>query len=233
MRPMIRACIRRWWLLAGALGAALAMVPVVAAETPDRWAVEMAAFAAADREQPPVAGSVVFVGSSSIRLWKTLAQDFPELAPVNRGFGGSEIADSVAHFDVLIRPHAPRLVVFYAGTNDVAAGKEAARVAGDFEVFCSMLHAEFPSARIVFLSVVPAPSRWALRETMAELNRRVADYCAQDERRQFVDVASVLMDADGLPLLENFADDRLHLSPAGYALWRQVVGRALRDRRGD
>ena len=102
--------------------------------TPDRfakWEKEIAAFEASDREQPPKKGGIVFIGSSSIRLWKTLAEDFPRHNVLNRGFGGSEVEDSVHFADRIVIPYAPRMIVLYAGGNDINAGKSPDRVSAD------------------------------------------------------------------------------------------------------
>jgi lysophospholipase L1-like esterase len=183
----------------------------------------MAVFAAQDAAQPGGTDGVLFVGSSSIRLWSTLATDFPGVTVLNRGFGGSHIADSLVHFDRLVTPHRPRLIVFYAGTNDIAAGKAPEQVAADFEEFCRRVHAAKPEARILFISLQYAPSRWALRARMAEANDRIARFCAQDARRRFFDTNPSMLDARGEPRLELYSADRLHMSPAGYAVWAGLL----------
>lgn len=183
----------------------------------------MERFAAEDSQSPAPDGCVLFVGSSSIRLWETLATDFPGVPVLNRGFGGSHIADSIVHFDRLVAPHNPRLVVFYAGTNDVASGKPPEDVAADFREFCSIVHAAKPESRILFISLQFAPSRWSLRERMALTNAYVAAFCAADPRRTFVDSNSVTMTAEGQPRPELYVDDQLHMNPAGYAVWADLL----------
>lgn len=187
------------------------------------WDAEIAAFAIADRESRASPGGVLFVGSSSIRLWKTLPVDFPTWEPVNRGFGGAHIADCVENFDVLMASSSPRAVVFYAGSNDLAAGKSAVQVARDFSAFAARLHADFPETRLVFLSIVTAPARWELRDRISEANALIAKFCAEDSRRAFVDVNSPLLNADRRPREDCFTDDRLHLAANGYAAWRSAL----------
>lgn len=214
---------RKWAPLLAAL--LLAVAPASAAEPAASadWAGDMAAFAKEDAAQPGGSDDVLFVGSSSIRLWRTLAGDFPGAPVRNRGFGGSHIADSLVHFDRLVTPHRPRLIVFYAGTNDIAAGKSPAQVAADFEEFCRRVHALRPAAKVLFISLQYAPSRWALRERMAETNDRIARFCAEDARRRFVDTNPSMLDARGAPRLELYSDDRLHMSPAGYGVWAGLL----------
>lgn len=192
------------------------------------WSADMAAFATQDSAAPSPKDCVLFLGSSSIRLWHTLAGDFPGVPVVNRGFGGSQIADTLVHFDRLVAPHDPRLIVYYAGTNDIAAGKSPEDAAEDFARFRSRVHAAKPSARILFLSAQYAPSRWALRGLMAAYNERVRSLCAEDPRLLFLDTNPSMLGADGLPQPEFYSDDKLHMSPAGYAVWRGLVAPFLR-----
>ena len=100
-----------------------------------QWQSAMGAFGAIDRLQAPPAGAVLFVGSSSIRLWHTLAADLPEVATINRGFGGSQLADNVYFARELIAPYRPAAIVLYAGGNDLNAGKPARQVCDDFDAF--------------------------------------------------------------------------------------------------
>lgn len=183
----------------------------------------MAAFAEQDEAAPSSDGSVLFVGSSSIRLWKTLDVDYPDVASVNRGFGGSQIVDCIVHFNRLVIPHNPRLVVFYAGTNDIAAGKSPEEVAANFREFCGMLHESKPGAKIAFISLQFAPSRWEMREKMAVTNAYVAAFCAADPRRTFVDGNAVTMTPDGQPRPELYIGDRLHMNADGYAVWAKLL----------
>src|SRR5581483_3337547 len=112
----------------------------IAVAAPEKWAAEIATLTKNDAVQPPPANAVVFVGSSTIRFWTTLAQDFPGVPTINRGFGGSELADSVAYADRIVIPYHPRLVVLYAGDNDLSAGKTPETVTADFRAFCAKVH---------------------------------------------------------------------------------------------
>ncbi|MBN1362511.1 MAG: hypothetical protein JW993_18080 [Sedimentisphaerales bacterium] len=128
---------------------------------PNRFAGEIEAFAQWDSKNAIPADPILFVGSSSIRLWKT-HESFPELPIVNRGFGGAHISDVVHFADRIVLPYAPRLIVFYAGDNDVAAGKSASRVLCDYRRFVELVHAKLPETRIIFISIKPSSSRWSL-----------------------------------------------------------------------
>jgi lysophospholipase L1-like esterase len=190
---------------------------------PDKWTKDIDAFTTADLGRPPPPNSIVFVGSSSIVKWKTLGQDFPNLPVVNRGFGGSELTDSLFYVDRIVIPYKPRIVVLYAGDNDLNAGKAPETVAADFEAFCTKIHAALPATRIVFISIKPSPSRWKIHEKMEQANALIAAYCAKDKRRAFLDVWKPMLDAKGEPRSELFVTDMLHMNPAGYEIWTPLL----------
>jgi lysophospholipase L1-like esterase len=208
--------------MALALAVSCAAQPAEVVPSAD-WSADMEAFRAADIAHESSAGSVLFLGSSSIRLWETLAADFPGVDIINRGFGGSHITDSIVHFDDLVLPHRPRLIVFYAGSNDVASGKTPEQVAADFREFCSRVAEVLPETRILFISLQMAPARWALREKMVLTNAYVAAYCAADARLTFVDVNPHVLTPEGEPRTELYSPDMLHMGADGYALWRRIL----------
>ena len=200
----------------------------LAIAAPEKWAADIKTFVAQDAAQAPRAGGVVFVGSSSIRMWKTLDQDFPETNVVNRGFGGSELADSVHYFDQLVLPHRPRLVVLYAGDNDLWSGKSPEDVAADFRSFCAKVHSSLPDTRIAYIAIKPSPSRWKIRDKMIQTNSLIAAECAKDPRRTFVDIYTPMLDAAGNPRPELYLKDMLHMNDAGYAIWKERVAAVLK-----
>lgn len=218
------------------MGRLLRLLPVlclatVALATPDKWTADIDKFTAADAVQPPPTGAVVFIGSSSIRLWGSLATDFPGVVTINRGFGGSELADSVFYADRVVIPYQPRAVVVYAGENDLAdtkAPKSPETVLADFRAFRARVHAALPATRILYLAIKESPSRVRVREQVLATNRLIAADCATDPRCTFVDVATPMLDAQGRPRPELFRDDQLHMKPAGYAIWTKVLSPYLK-----
>jgi lysophospholipase L1-like esterase len=188
----------------------------------DRWAKEMAAFEQMDKQSPPAGGGIVFVGSSSIRLWD-LARSFPGVAAVNRGFGGSQIVDSVRHVDLLVVRHKPRTVIFYAGDNDIADGKSPQDVAADFKQFVSKVHGALPQTRIAFIAIKPSIQRWALVGKVREANALIRTLAATDDRLAFIDVDGPMLGWNEQPRKDLFVDDGLHLSAKGYELWNTLV----------
>lgn len=227
-KQLPKSAALRAWVFAGTILLCSALVApkevwAAPAAASQDWSADMAKYAEEDAKSPAPDGCVLFVGSSSIRRWETLAADFPEVPVLNRGFGGSHISDSIVHFDRLVAPHNPRTIVFYAGTNDIAAGKSPEEVAADFREFCSMVHAAKPTARVLFISLQFAPSRWNLREKMALTNAYVAAFCSADPRRTYVDTNNVTMTSDGRPRPELYVEDQLHMNPAGYAIWTELL----------
>jgi lysophospholipase L1-like esterase len=193
-----------------------------------RWQKEIKAFGKLDAKQAPPENPIVFTGSSSIRMWKTLESDFPDLPVMNRGFGGSEVFDSFNYAHLLVIKYKPRQVVMYAGGNDLNAGKTPQRVFADFKAFVAKVHAALPECRISFISSAPNPSRWSQIKKVVELNRLVEDFTKTDPRLQFINVHPHMLGSDGKPKPDIFLADQLHMNAKGYAIWKEVVGPCLK-----
>lgn len=182
------------------------------------WEKEISAFEAADKTNPPPKGAVLFLGSSSIRLWKTLAQDFPNTPVINRGFGGSEIMDATHFAERLVFPYAPKQIIFRSGGNDLQNGKSAEDVCNDFKDFVTKVHTKLPKTEIVFLSWNNSPSRWSSARREQALNRLVAEFAKKQKRVKYLDVSDFCLDANGIPRPELFLNDKLHFNADGYKL---------------
>ena len=126
---------------------------------PNRFAGEISAFEQWDNKNSFPADAVLFVGSSTIRMWQTRAS-FPDLPVINRGFGGSHISDINFYFKRVVSPYKPKVIVFYAGDNDIASGKSAQQVLDDFRRFVEMVRNQLPRTPIIFISIKPSESRW-------------------------------------------------------------------------
>lgn len=188
-----------------------------------RFAPEIRAFAHVDSVTPPPANAVLFVGSSSIRFWETLGTDFPGVPVINRGFGGSRMDDLLRYADRIVLPYRPRAIVFYEGDNDLADGRTPARIAGDVAEFLSLVRRQLPGTRVVCLAVKPSPSRWTLVNQMRETNALIEAIVERDTAARFVDVFTPMLGANGRPRPELFRDDSLHMTRAGYELWRDLL----------
>ena len=185
---------------------------------------EILAFEASDKTNPPPQDAVLFLGSSSIRLWKSLAADFPRHKVINRGFGGSQISDSVLHAGRIAIPYQPRLIVFYAGGNDIHGGRTPERVFADYKAFVAKIHAALPKTRIAYISIAGNPSRWSEVERVKEANRLIEAQTRTDSRLQFINVFPRMLGEDGQPRPGIFVADRLHMNERGYELWKEIVG---------
>ena len=199
----------------------------VAQQNSDKWEPEIAAFEASDRTNPPPKDCILFVGSSSIRMWTTLKQDFPALPVVNRGFGGSELADSVKLAERIILPYHPRQVIIYAGANDLAGGKQPQLVFGDFVALATKIRENLPNARISLIASAPNPKRWGIVEKVKRFNSLAQEYC-QAHGLTFIDVFPLMLGPNGLPKPDIFREDGLHMNANGYAIWKETVGPYLK-----
>jgi lysophospholipase L1-like esterase len=190
-----------------------------------RWHDSFEAFATSDKAHAPAPGGVVFVGSSSIRLWNDLETQFEpaQLGIVKRGFGGSSMADCAKYVGRLVLPYKPRLVVVYAGDNDLAEGRSPADVLRSFSRFVETVQHELPQTRIAYLSIKPSPLREALLPSIREANGLIADYSKTQPGLDFIDVYSKMLDGEGHPRKELFRADSLHLNAEGYRLWKTVI----------
>ena len=188
-----------------------------------QWQADIAAFQAADRAAPPPRGAVLFIGSSSIRLWKTLAADFPGVATINRGFGGSQIDDATFFADRIVAPYHSRAIVIYAGDNDLQDGDSPAHVRDDFAAFVRKARSLDPGVPIAFIAIKPSVARQALLPKIREANALVRTYAATQTGVAYLDVFTPMLGKDGQPQSRWFIADGLHMNRQGYALWIGVV----------
>jgi lysophospholipase L1-like esterase len=190
---------------------------------PNRWEETIRKFEAEDAAHAPAKGGVLFIGASSIARWSNLAESFPDLKTVNRGFGGSEMADSVKYATRVIVPHAPRIVVLYAGENDLNRGVTPAKIDADFNKFYDIVHKALPSTRIVVIGLKPSLLRWKLRDGMHDANKLIESSCRSKAGCAYVDPWPVMIDKDGTPRPELFVADGLHMTPEGYKEWTKLL----------
>ena len=208
--------------LIGLLFASIAVAGLAQpASSPEPFATEIRAFVDADRATPPKACSLLFVGSSSIRLWQSLATDMSPHRVINRGFGGSTIADVNRYFDQVVKPYRPRAIFFYAGENDIAAGKSAADVRSEFERFLQRKDRVLGRTPVYFISLKPSKARFSQLRQQSEVNAAVRQLAKKRRDLHFVDVASPMLHA-GRPR-DIFQEDALHLTDAGYRIWTRVI----------
>jgi lysophospholipase L1-like esterase len=210
-----------FWTLAFAIGQAQ--------QSPgNKWEAEIAKFEESDRQNAPPRDAVMFIGSSSIRLWQSLGEDFPGIKVINRGFGGSEIADSTFYVDRIVIPQRPKMVVLYAGDNDLASGKTPQQVFEDYKAFVERIHQNLPRTKIGFISIKPSPARASLLQNMKDANGLIKAYATHDKTLIYIDVFTPMLGKDGSPRPELFGPDKLHMNREGYGLWKLVVAPYIR-----
>lgn len=171
----------------------------------------------------PDATVIAFYGSSSIRLWATLAEDFPDLPVLNLGFGGSTLEACAHFFPRIVAPCRPRSIVFYAGDNDLGDGQPPARVLASFRLFRQQVEASLGNTRVAFLSIKPSPARLHLHDAIVQTNAAIRDELAHWPHASYIDLHTPMLAGDGRPNPTLFADDQLHLSAEGYRLWTNVL----------
>ena len=188
----------------------------------NRWEKTILSFEDWDSKNSFPLDGVLFVGSSSIRLWPT-RERFPEFPVINRGFGGSHISDVNYFAHRIVLPYKPRVIVFYAGDNDISGEKTPHRVFDDYRKFVNLVHKELPATRIIYVGIKPSLSRWSLWPLMNEANLMIKKFSEKDGRLFFFDSASPLLGSDGKPDEQFFLKDNLHLNSKGYDAWTRVL----------
>lgn len=187
-----------------------------------RFADDIDRFVEWDRRNSFPRDAILFVGSSSIRMWAT-RESFPQWPVINRGFGGSHIVEVNHYFEQVVAPYKARVIVFYAGDNDVAAGTTPEDVRDNFAAFVRLVRKTQPDTSIVFLSIKPSEKRWKHWPQMQAANELVRALCTAEPHLVFADLGAPLLGPDGRPRPELYRDDKLHLSPAGYAVWTREL----------
>lgn len=205
-----------------AITTALILFATCAAHALNIWEGAIMKFETLDKENPPKPGGILFVGSSSIVFWDVKAA-FPVLPVLNRGFGGSQISDVLHFFDRVVKPYAPKTIVFYSGDNDLDAGKSTEQVIADYKEFFGRVRAAFPEAKIINFPVKPSVARWDEYGAQCTVNDAVKKMLAEDKNAVYIDYVSKLLGPDGKPNADLLRKDGLHMNEKGYAIWNEMV----------
>lgn len=189
----------------------------------DRFEQEIQAFEASDKTSMPPQNAVLFVGSSSIRMWNTLEKDFAPLPVINRGFGGSTIPEVAYYANRIIYKYKPGLIVFYCGDNDLASDDPPALVFQNFKKFIGETEKNLKDTPIVFISAKPSPSRWNMWRNYQQFNSMVEQFAQSWPTLRYVDISTTLLDANGAPDPALFTEDKLHMNSKGYDRWAAML----------
>jgi lysophospholipase L1-like esterase len=230
-QQLVKSGVRRVAAAAAAVGLAGVLAGSLSAQTAEKWDAAIQKFEDQDKVSPPPQNGIVFIGASSIVRWN-LPEYFPELGAkaINRGFGGSQSVDSVRYVERIVVPYHPRIVVYYAGDNDVEANVPAREIAHQFELFDQKVHAALPQTKIIFISIKPSIRRWKWIDTIRSANAIVKAYCAKEKHLAFLDIEQSMIGADGKPNPDLLVADGLHMTPAGYRIWTAALRPLLKER---
>lgn len=212
-------------------GSAVPRAEAVKPAEPAPWYErEIEAFEARDRVAMPTPGGVLFIGSSSIRMWEGLEKAMAPARVVQRGFGGSKTGEVLAVFDRIVLPYEPSIIVYYCGDNDLGNDNTDSRAAAEgFIAFDRRARSHWPSVRIFYLPIKPSIARWNNWPAMEKANGLVRDYCIRTPGAAYLETVAVLLGGDGKPDPAFFREDGLHLNQRGYERWLPIVrGEVLR-----
>lgn len=192
---------------------------------------EIRAFERQDSLHAPARGQVLFIGSSSFRLWRDVGDYFPGIGIINRGFGGSTLNDLIFYEKQILAPYHPRSIVIYCGENDLAVSDtvQAIDVFNRFKRLYSDIRKWYPKAHVFYVSMKPSPSRQRLMPKMAAGNQMIRDFLGRKRRAGFIDVYHDMLDAKGQPRPELFLEDQLHMNKQGYLIWKEKLEKKLRE----
>jgi acetyl esterase/lipase/lysophospholipase L1-like esterase len=215
----------RWLSLNGFYQPVVAVVAPTAEKAPSFWK-DILAFKKQDSALPLPQHPILFVGSSSFTRWKEVNEAFPGYPILNRGFGGSTLPDVIRYtYDVII-PYHPKQVVIYCGENDLASADSitAGEVVNRFKTLFAMIRQNLPNAVISFVSIKPSPVRYTIQPKVLEANKQIKAFLLTQKKAQYIDIYKDMLDAKGNMREELYVEDRLHMKPEGYAIWKKKIG---------
>jgi len=195
---------------------------------PLRFEDEIRSYEYKDKISTPQKGMILFVGSSSIRLWKTLEDDMPGMKVFNRGVGGTTAADLLFYMDRIVLPYQPAEIVYYEGDNDMGAGIAVDTFIKQTQQFIRNVHQQLPNTKIHLLSIKPSPRRFNIWPKVQEANKKLDSIAQLSSNVHFINVADILIDNSGNIDTSLFIFDGIHLNSKGYQKWSEIVYASLR-----
>ena len=192
-------------------------------EGPERFEESIQQFEQQDKDTPIPEGAVLFVGSSSIKIWDRLDEDFPGINAVDRGFGGSQFSDLLYYIDRVVTCYKPSKIFIYEGDNDISAGKKPKDILNEAKQVRRAIARKLPGVPVLFISAKPSVARWKLRKKYMQLNSELSAYAASTPNTGFVNVWSPAIDASGEVMKDIFLEDDLHMNAKGYAIWKKAI----------
>lgn len=182
-----------------------------------------------NKENPPQnnQNAIVFTGSSTIRMWKSLQEDFPMHSIINSGFGGSQASDLLYFLDELVLDYKPSKVFIYEGDNDISSGKSSEEILATYENITNKILEEVPGIEIILISPKPSVARWELKDNYLDLNSKLKKYAKSKKGVKYADLWKPMLDKDKEPMKDIFIEDNLHMNQKGYAIWAKEIKKYL------
>jgi lysophospholipase L1-like esterase len=190
---------------------------------PLRFQDEVNTYKQADKANPPPEGCYLFIGSSSMRMWKSLKEDFKDYPVINRGFGGSHFSDAIYYFDDLFNAYNPEKIIIYEGDNDIAGNKRPNKIMKDLKELLGMIRDNLDHPEIAVISAKPSPRRWDLKDKYENLNARFKKLASKDQDLTYIDVYTYMLNENGRPEPELYLEDSLHMTAKGYEIWKEQI----------
>ena len=188
----------------------------------------MAAFKKLDEENPPQPGLTLFVGSSTFTIWKSMQEDMPDIALINRGFGGSQVTDLIEHFDTVIAPYDPKHIVIDEGDNDLASGKAPELVLSNYKKLLETIRERYAQVPVTVVSVKPSEARRDKIESMNELNQKLNVWASLTDNLYYLNTFDITVNGEGRPIPEYYQKDNLHLNQNGYKAWARKIAEHIK-----
>lgn len=186
---------------------------------------EIKAFKKQDSIYKPASKAILFIGSSSFRMWKDYANYFPGYPIINRGFGGSALPDVIMYANDILFPYQPKQIIIYCGENDFADSDTVTvtTVVARFKTLFQLIRTKMPKVPIAYISMKPSPSRWNMKDKVMAANQQIQEWLVTKKRTNYIDVWAPMLGTDGLPMQDLFLGDNLHMTPKGYAIWQKQI----------
>lgn len=194
----------------------------VAQDKPPFWE-DVQTIKAYDRIYAPPKDPILFIGSSSIRLWVDFAKTFKEYTVLNRGIGGAVTNDTDRYLDDLVFPYHPKQIVIYVGENDLAKSPDVETAVSDFKKLYTHLRAGLPEVPVIYLAIKGSPSREKSFASVIRANSLIQEYLKTQKNVVYLDVFKPLLDAQGKMQPQLFKEDMLHMNASGYKIWNKLL----------
>jgi lysophospholipase L1-like esterase len=194
------------------------------AQDPTRFKSEIEELVQKEHQFEPGKKLVLFTGSSSVRMWKDVAEYFPDYNVINHGFGGSHFSDLIYYYEELIPKYNPDYLFIYEGDNDIASNKKPGKILKEAKELVGHILQDLPKTKVVLISPKPSVARWHLSKNYQKLNKKLERFAKKTDNLEYADVWSAMLDENDQVFTDVFLDDNLHMNKKGYDIWGKVIG---------